>query len=164
MEEWKLIQGFEEYVVSNSGVICREATGRPLRYVENRYGVVTVGLMKLGVQRRRSVSLIVANAYLPRTNPAFDTPICMDGDRWNNRVSNLVWRPRWFAVLYNRQFREPYEQPIRRKIRDVNSGAEFADSFEVAKWYGLLERDVVLSILNRTVTWPTYQTFEVISD
>jgi hypothetical protein len=37
----------------------------------------------------------------------------------------------------------------------------FDDSLAAACRYGLLEREVVLSILNQTPAWPTYQTFEL---
>jgi hypothetical protein len=38
------------------------------------------------------------------------------------------------------------------------------NSFECAKRYGLLEEDLVQSILNRTYAWPTYQEFRVLED
>jgi len=86
----------------------------------------------------------------------------MDGDRYNNRVDNLVWRPRWFAVQYNRQFRKRYENRIDCLIRDVNSGKIYSDSFECATRCGLLENDLVGSILNRTYVGITYQQFEMV--
>jgi hypothetical protein len=36
------------------------------------------------------------------------------------------------------------------------------NSFECAKRYGLLEQDLVLSIMARTYVWPTYQRFVII--
>ena len=65
---------------------------------------------------------------------------------------------------YNRQFIYPYENPITSQIIDIKTGEISDDSFDAAKRYGLLERDVVLSILNRTYVWPTYQQFTVVQD
>jgi len=73
-----------------------------------------------------------------------------------------MWRPRWYAVLYNRQFEDRYENHIEAPVRAVNEGERFPNSLAAACRYGLLEREVVLSILNRTPAWPTYQYFELV--
>lgn len=161
-ERWKKIKGFGDYSVSNTGLIRSDKTGRLLSLYENQYGVLCVGLMKDGEQRHRSVPLLVARAFLLRNRPPFDTPINLDGNRHNNDVSNLEWRPRWFAAKYNRQFREPYAYPISEPIADMKTGEISENSFECARRYGLLESDVVLSIMNRTLTWPTYQEFRIV--
>ena len=74
-------------------------------------------------------------------------------------VENLAWRPRWFAIKYNQQFRHPYENPIMFQMVDLKTGEVSENSIECAQRYGLLEQDLVLSILNRTYVWPTYQEF-----
>jgi hypothetical protein len=160
--EWKPVRGFPGYSVNPLGQVRRDSSGRCLHPKVNQYGVPYVGLMRDWEQKHRSLALLVANAFLPRALEAFDTPINLDGDRFNCAVDNLMWRPRWFAVQYNRQFRERYPHPIEYPIRDTKANEVLPDSLEVAKRYGLLEKDVVLSILNRTYTWPTYQIFEVV--
>lgn len=160
-EEWKVIKSFPRYSVSNHGDVRRDATGRIIQQNANQFGVAYVGLMRGRTQFTRSVALMVARAFVERPL-AFDTPINLDGDRFNNRVDNLVWRPRWFAVQYNRQFREPYPYPIVEPLRDIATGFEYANSFEAAVTFGLLEKDIVLSILNNTYAWPTYHFFEVV--
>lgn len=164
MEEWKIIDDFPEYSVSSYGRVRTNKSGRILQLNLNQYGLLQVGLMRDGVQRHRSVPLLVAKAFLPDIAGPFDTPINKDGDRYNNTVENLVWRPRWFAVRYNQQFRYPYENPIDARIIDLQTEEVSENSFECAKRYGLLERDLVLSILNRTYVWPTYQQFGVLED
>lgn len=162
MELWKQIPLFENYSVCTNGEIRNNTTGKFLSFSENQYGVIVVGLVREGKQCHRSVPLIVANAFIPKKYEAFDTPINRDGDRRNNDVENLVWRPRWFAVQYNRQFRIPYEFPVFQEVQDVDSGRVWKTSFECARDNGLLERDVVLSIANRTVAWPTHQRFRIV--
>jgi hypothetical protein len=44
----------------------------------------------------------------------------------------------------------------------VDTEEMFPNSLAAACRYGLLEREVVLSVLNNTLTWPTYQRFEVV--
>jgi hypothetical protein len=164
MERWQPIEHFPGYSVSDHGRIRSDKSGRILSVYENQSGVICVGIMRDGEQYHRSVPLLVARAFIPRGFGAFDTPINLDGDRHNNHVSNLEWRPRWFAVRYNQQFRNPYEYPILQPLMDIKSKMVSENSFECAKNYGLLEKDVVLSILNRTYVWPTYQEFQVIEE
>jgi hypothetical protein len=129
---------------------------------ENQYGLVQVGLMDEGVQYHRSVPLLVARAFLTPTEGPFDTPINLDGDRHNNRLENLLWRPRWFAIKYNQQFRHPIENPIHSRIMDLKTKEVSENSFECACRYGLLEQDLVESIMSRTYVWPTYQEFGIL--
>lgn len=164
IENWKSIDLFPEYEISDQGRIRSYNTGRILALNDNQYGVQQVGLMRGRVQHHRSVTLLVAKAFLPYVGGPFDTPINLDGDRHNNRLENLLWRPRWFAIRYNQQFRWRYENPILNPIVDLKNGEVSENSLECAKKYGLLEKDVVLSILNRTYTWPTYQEFGILQD
>lgn len=161
-EEWKAIRNFENYSISNLGRVRFEKSGRILALNQNQFANVYVGLFRDGTQYHRSVALLVAKAFIPRQFGPYDTPINLDGDRWNNRVDNLVWRPRWFAIRYNQQFRHPYINPIPYPIQDVKTGVVSENSFDCATRYGLLESDLVLSILNRTYVWPTYQEFTVV--
>lgn len=162
MEEWKEIRNFETYSISNLGRVRSEKSGRILALSQNQFGVVYVGMVRGGTQYHRSVALLVAKAFIPRPFIPYDTPINLDGDRYNNRVDNLLWRPRWFAIRYNQQFRNQHMHHIPYPIQDVKTGVITENSFECAKRFGLLESDLVLSILNRTYVWPTYQEFAVV--
>lgn len=160
--EWIAVEGFPGYSVNPLGQIKKDSTGRLLHTRINQYGVPYVGLMREWRQCIRSLPRLVATAFVEQPNEIFDTPINLDGDRSNCHVDNLQWRPRWYAVLYNNQFRERYQNPISAPVREVKSGKTFADSFEAGCYFGVLEREVVLSILNHTLAWPTYQQFELI--
>lgn len=161
VERWIPIPNFEGYSVSNYGRIRTDRFDKILSAYANQSGLVQVGLMRNGKQYHRSVPLLVAKEFVDQPSGPFDTPINLDGDRFNNHVDNLMWRPRWFAVKYNRQFREPYENSINAPIEDIESGEISENSLECAKQYGLLEREVVLAILNNTYVWPTYQRFQI---
>ena len=163
-EDWKQIRHFQGYSVSTLGRIRSDKSGRILALSQNQYGVVQVGLVRDGVQHHRSVPLLVARAFVPNKYEAYDTPINLDGNRLNNSVENLVWRPRAFAIRYNQQFKYPYLHHIWNPIQDLKTGVISENSIECAKQYGLLESDLVMSILNRTYVWPTYQIFGVVED
>lgn len=163
-EYWKEIENFPGYSVSDYGRVRTDRSGRILVLTENQFGLLQVGMMRDGEQMHRSVPLLVAKAFIPEPVGPFDTPINLDGNRHNNHVDNLVWRPRWFAIRYNQQFRYRYENSILAPVEDLKTGEISENSFECAKRYGLLEHDLVLSILNRTYVWPTYQEFRVLED
>jgi hypothetical protein len=104
----------------------------------------------------------VARAFLMPPSEIFDTPIQLDGDPLNCHVDNLMWRPRWYAVHYKNQFKDRYDGALDSPIRSVSDGQQFPNSLAAACRYGLLEREVVLSVHNRTPAWPTYQYFELV--
>lgn len=163
-EHWAPVRSFPGYSVSDHGRIRTDKSGRMLALNETQFGLLQVGMMRNGEQRHRSVPLLVAKAFLPEVGGPFDTPINLDGDRYNNYIGNLAWRPRWFAIKYNQQFIHPYDKHIDSPIVDLKTGKISYGSMECAKEYGLLEQDLVLSILNRTYVWPTYQEFGIFQD
>jgi hypothetical protein len=161
-EEWVPVGGFPGYSVNPLGQVRKDSSGRVLHTRLNQYGVPYVGLMRNWRQCIRSLPRLVATAFLPTSNVIFDTPINLDGDRTNCAVDNLMWRPRWYAIYYVNQFKDRYAYPIEAPVRAIETEEEFVNSLEAACRYGLLEREVVLSVLNKTPTWPTYQMFELV--
>lgn len=157
---WEPVAGFPGYSVNPLGQVRKDDTGRVLHTRLNQYGVPYVGMMRGWDQCNRSLPRLVARAFLPTPSHIFDTPIQLDGDPRNCRADNLMWRPRWYAVQYKRQFEEPYENPINEPVHAIHERERFPNSFAAACRYGLLEREVVLSVMNRTPAWPTYQNFE----
>lgn len=165
MREWEPIPGFPNYDVSPIGMVRNRRSGRVIRPQETQLGLVFVGMMdEDGEQRQRGLARLVAQAFIPQELEVFDTPINVDGNRWNNHVGNLMWRPRWFAILYHRQFTgHRYEFPIDEPLRDLNTGEIYDNSWVVTVEFGLLEKELVNAIEFRTYVWPTYQLFEVVA-
>lgn len=160
-EEWVPIEGFPGYSINPLGQVVRDSSSRLIHPRFNQYGVPYVGLMRDWKQCNRSLPRLVAEHFLSPPSEIFDTPINLDGDRENCCVDNLMWRPRWYAVHYNNQFKDRYENPINAPIKALDTHEVFPDSLSAACRYGLLEREVVLAVLNNTCTWPTYQFFEL---
>lgn len=164
--DWHPLEGFPGYSINPLGQVRNDATKRILAPRFNQFGVPYVGLMRNWQQCIRSLPLLVARTFLPKPSPVFDTPVQLDGDRSNCRVDNIMWRPRWYAVKYNRQFDgEPYPFPIKAPVRAIIDDEEedpvFPNSLAAACAFGLLESEVVMSVLNRTPAVPTYQYFEL---
>jgi hypothetical protein len=163
-ENWKEIPDFPGYSVSDWGRVRSDRSGRILALNENQSGLVYVGLVQDGIQYHRSVPLMVSNAFIFRPFGPFDTPINLDGDRFNNHVDNLAWRPRWFAIKYHMQFKWVPEHPIEEPIIDIKTNVICENSFECAITYGLLEHELIDSIYNNTYVWPTYQQFRILAE
>lgn len=163
-DEWVPVERFPGYSVNPLGQVRKDSTGRILTLRLNQFGVPYVGMMRGFKQCNRVLPRLVAKTFIPQPNKMWDTPVNLDGDRTNCRVDNLAWRPLWYAEQYNNQFsKERYEHPIAAPIREADTDEEFPHSLAAGCRYGLLERDVVLSILNNTLTWLTFQRF-VIAD
>ena len=48
-------------------------------------------------------------------------------------------------------------------IVETHTGEEFPTSWDAAIKYGLIDRDILLAIQNKTFVWPTYQFFKTIT-
>lgn len=161
MEIWRPIEGFPNYNISDAGNVRVEDTGHVLSLSTNHQLVVKVGLWDGGRQFTRGVANLVATAFVPGQTSTFDTPIHLNGDRGDNRAENLVWRPRWFALMYDAQFRSTNTNlRITSPILHVGPNIIYPDSLHVCRALGLLERDVVLAVNNETPTWPGYHKLE----
>lgn len=167
MEEWRVVQHFPNYSVSSAGRVRSDIkfkngnTGRILTPKANQRGIAQVGLWHNEVQYKRSVALLVAHAFIHTARPLkFNTPINLDGDRFNNRVENLMWRPRWFASEYFQQFRSR-RAGITTPIVEVKTEEVYENSWVAALTFGLLDKDIYEAIRERTYVWPTYQRFEI---
>jgi hypothetical protein len=165
MEEWVNLHylGFSDYSVNNFGEFRNDRSGRILRPSRNQSGTCKIGMMPDNSNKQQTLSVpnITAGAFLPEPpNERFDTPINVDGNRTNNQIDNLMWRPRWFAVKYHQQFHNDIRGFIV-PIIELYSGEKFKTSWEAAIKYGLIDRDILIATSNKTHVFPTGQKFEV---
>ena len=94
--EKKLIDGYPSYAVYESGEICSVKTGKRLEpQIKNGYAVFypSVPNRPDGSRDKKmlSIHLVVAEAFLPKEEGA-KYVVHIDGDKFNNRVGNLVRR------------------------------------------------------------------------
>lgn len=162
-EEWVVLEDFPRYAVSNHGRVMNTETENIKMPTLNQQGIPSVNLIQDRVQNRLSVAVLVAHVFLPPPdNTTFDTPINLDGDRENNRVDNLAWRPRWFARRYHSQLKAPVEFGFKGGIEVLETGETFDDIRECAIKYGLLEKEIILGAHNSVPVFPTWYTFRII--
>lgn len=157
-EKWSTVEEFTMYKVSNFGDVVNQTTGKVLNLSQTRTGLVKVGMVRGGVQYTRGLSILVADAFVFGRTEVFDTPIHLDGDQTNNRADNLMWRPRWFAWKYFRQFTDS-QYHDRGPLVDLETGIWYNTILEASIEHGLLFRDVMRSIGIKEATFPTWQMF-----
>jgi hypothetical protein len=159
-DDWRNVEEFPEYQVNRSGLVRNEDTGRVLSQSYNPQGAKKVGLFDGTRQHTRSVKFLVASAFVEGRCALFDTAVNLDGDQTNNQADNLIWRPRWFAMQYSKQFKEIGDWYLYRKVEDVDTERVYDDIVDAAITNGLLLRQILLSIHNNSdEAWPTRQSF-----
>ena len=159
-EQWKLIREFPMYVVSDQGNVAhRDASKPPLTHSLTQHGEHTVGLMKDGHQYRRSVKVLVARAFVDTATDIFNTPILLNGDRGDLRAVNIRWRPRWFALMYQKQFDEIEDWWYVGPVLDQTDDVVYEDLLHAAISTGTLVRSIRLGMMNKTPVFPTGHMF-----
>ena len=160
-EEWVPLEEFPEYAITNFGTVTNIATRRDIQQSTTMQGGVKVGLMKEGKQYTRSVKVLVAETFVPGKTSIFDTAVHRDGNQFNNSADNLIWRPRWFAIQYSRQFTEITKLDLRGPIIETNTRKEYRDIADAAMDNGVLFKAVFKAVYYDIPTFPTNQMFEL---
>jgi len=94
MEEWKIIDSFLDYQISNHGRVKSLKWGKE-RILSDRIngcGYKHVVLLKNGVETTFRIHQLVANTFIPNPDPQTKFLIDhIDRCRTNNNVTNLRW-------------------------------------------------------------------------
>ncbi|MGB4819126.1 MAG: hypothetical protein WBP33_08420 [Saprospiraceae bacterium] len=161
--QWYELEEFPDYAVSEQGDIANIKTGIPRKLSINGQGIVKITLYDTRKQLvTRSVARMVAEAFVPKPDQEiFDTPIHMDGELTNCRADNLVWRPRWFAIKYHRQFRNPEFHIARGTFIDIDSEEVYDSIKDICVRNGVFWQDVIKCVTEETFVFPTYQKFRL---
>ena len=124
----KNIIGFPGYEIDESGIVYSLKSNRILNTLVTSGARVRIGLMKDGVQHKRPVSRLVAEAFIPNPDnkPQVDH---IDGNRSNNHVSNL----RWVTDQENKEYQESQGITNYRKKRVEWDGNIFESITDLAK-------------------------------
>lgn len=161
MERWKPLRDFPGYSISDMGRVKNDNTERLLSIIKMPNGHLQVSMQhRDGSRGTRGVAKLVASAFVHNPRPDFfDTPIHLDGKLSNNQASNLMWRPRWFALKFTAQFLADQGE-FNQGIRNLRTGEIFEDVWDLVMKEGLLYSDIVMSIENKTYVFPTMNVFE----
>jgi NUMOD4 motif len=161
-EQWRPIEGFSRYEISNQGEIVNVYTGRPMKYRMNGNGSLMVDLTRDDGQYTRSVRYLVAKTFVKGRNDIFNTPILKDGNQQNCVATNIAWRPRWFAIEYRRQFRE-----VQMEIQEYgplvdDQEIKYQTVQDAAIVNGSLMRDIFRGLLTQESIFPDWRIYRLL--
>jgi len=159
MEHWIELQDYPGYSLSNEGRVRNDRFNKLRKINRAKDGYLSVAFYVKGRLINRSLAHLVATYFVDRPRQTFDTPIYLDGDKSNCRASNLMWRPKWFAMRHLEQFRLNLPD-YPNQVRNIHTGRIYDTVWDVVFDRGVLYNDVVLSIYNRTYVFPLFQSFE----
>ena len=109
----KDIKDYENYQISDTGIVINKKTGRELKQQEKK-GYMNVSLFKNGKKKNKLVHRLVAEAYIeniqnyPQVNHK-------DEDTLNNTVENLEW----CTQRYNNNY-GTYRERARKRMLENN--------------------------------------------
>lgn len=109
MEEWKKVEGYDEYEVSSFGHLRKNgvllSTVRNIHPITG-YVCLRKALYKDGNQKQFTIARLIGNAFIPNPDslPTIDH---IDGNSENNRVDNLRW-----ASHQTQNLNKRYPMPI----------------------------------------------------
>lgn len=114
-EQWKPIENFESYMVSNYG---RVKNYKPThdkfvlrKTTKNKQGYVDIDLFDNNKRKNVKIHRLVAEAFCPKDSIDKVCVNHMDGDKTNNHYSNLEW------VTYGENNKHAYDMLNRKKNR-----------------------------------------------
>jgi hypothetical protein len=142
VEEWRPVVGWESrYEVSDLG--CVRRAGGLILSISLNYGHPVVLLRGEGRARKRVLSHLVAEAFLPAPRERRYIVEHKDGDRTNNRAENLEW--------YEPVDRAPKSRRGRKltseQVKEIRALAASYSRSELARRFGVSKRLVVQIVL-----------------
>ncbi len=160
VEQWKILQGYGGYSVSDQGRVRRTVDERIVAIGITKQKHLYVKIMHEGIQITRGLALLVCETFVPLLNPRFETPtpIHLDGDTTNCRAINLVWRPRWFALAWTAQF--GCNLKSHHGVRNITTGVEYNNIWDVVHDQGVMFNEVIMAVCNKTPIFPTWDRYE----
>jgi len=89
-QKWKKIKGFDNYSISNDGMVRNDKRGVIKSRLIGTDGYCIAHLYKNGKKKNVRISRLVAEAFIPNAKCKPDVNH-KDGNKMNNTVSNLEW-------------------------------------------------------------------------
>ena len=132
--EWRPIEGYENYSVSNTGLVRNESTGRYLAFSKDRYGYLHTSLSKNGIVKQFGVHRVVAKTFIPNPD-CLATVDHKNGDKEDNNVSNLQW------LSYGDNL-EKYWKNHRKPVVCIESGVVYQSAYHAATELGLTQSHI----------------------
>ena len=142
--------GFPLYSVSDLGEVMNNNVWIAKAHMKNQHGYNFVSLYQGSRRMSRQVSALVAETFLRGMYPLeWDTIIHLDGDLDNCKASNLAYRPRSYAIRYNRAIRTVDRSKWHLEHTAIDwDGVElrFDNVVDSATHFGILMEEVIKAL------------------
>jgi hypothetical protein len=129
--KWKKIEGYENYSVSDTGLVMNTRTGRILAFAKDKDGYLSAGIPKNGKVQKFRVHRLVAQAFIPNPN-CLATVDHKNGNKEDNNASNLQW------LSYGDNL-EKYWEKHRKPVVCLESGVVYPSAYRAAAELGLMQ-------------------------
>lgn len=126
-EEWRVVEGYPDYSVSNLGEVKKKRTTGKKKLTVNSAGYRVTSLTKDGKKVVREVNRIVANEFIKKLEDG-ETVIHKDGNKRNNKVNNLEVSARSFITENDLEF----IRQNAKKLGGTLNNAEIARMYNVS--------------------------------
>ena len=151
-EEWKVIEDFPDYQVSNLGrVVKSDHPNRIRKLAINHAGFPTLVLFKKehpGSRYLRQVNKLVATAFLGPPPPKMDSVWHLDGDLENCYADNLKWDMRSRVLEWNDMHRTGTPRYKTPHVMVNATGMIYENAYECGMAVSEIETAVVTHIEN----------------
>lgn len=146
VEEWRDIEGYEDYQVSNLGQVRSFKQGRKGKILtltknyKNEHLGLGVSLRKDKKSEWHRVSYLVLSTFVDKPkDDKFYVPLHLDGNERNNRLDNLMWADELNDVpVYCITTRTAYKSAtIAQEVDDYNSAVIIKNCKGLLKFAGL---------------------------
>ena len=152
MEIWKEIENYDNYQISNYGVI-KNKKGDIIKQTLESNGYYRVGLCKNGKQTKHCLHRLLAIAFIENKNTDYTEIDHIDSNPQNNNIENLRWVNRSINNLnkkYSRNAKHIYPngggyvvnvkyggKTYTKKIKDYQEAIQYRDLLleEQKKYY-----------------------------
>lgn len=139
-EEWATILEFPNYMISTFGRVFNAKFKRFFKPAFNSTGYKIVSLCGNGKCLTKTIHRLVAEAFIPFRDGAFDVNH-IDGDRANNYVWNLEWCTQSENIQHAYNIGQKFP-PHPRAIRIIEIGEEFQSITACAKHINAFRENV----------------------
>lgn len=149
-EEWRIIEDFPHYSVSNYGRVKHQNSVEARKITVNDKGFPIVTLFGADSKTRylRQINALVAKAFVPK--PAFDDPLYpansvwhIDGDLLNCKADNLRWDTRPRVLEWNEMHRRQRPAHTTPRVRNNRTGETYESAYACAMAEGEVESRII---------------------